>query len=192
MKLLANIITAIFHPVPVAILGVYLIAYTGIKNPATALVWTGISALFAGLVVVFVLYGVKKGMFSNIDISKREQRVKAFPFVILVSVLFMLVVYVFSGPFYLILGSILFMVALVLLDLVNTKVKASIHVASVAALVTGLVFMLGVKGLPLYLLVPISGWARVLEKKHTVREVIAGSIAGTALAVMSILIVQYF
>ena len=172
MKLLANILTWLLHPVALSIPSVFLIVMASTGNQLVALYWTFISLVFSSIISLFVLWGVKKGIFNNIDISNRKQRIIAYPVVIIVVCLFALTTYVFKGPLILIKGSALFIVGLIILDFVNSRIKASIHVASAAAFFTGLSYGYGGIFYLSLLLIPFVAWARIAEKKHTLRETV--------------------
>jgi membrane-associated phospholipid phosphatase len=190
MKLFANVLTWILHPVVLSIPSVYLISYSSTGDANISIYWTFISLIFSGIVSLFVLWGVKRKLFTNIDISNRKQRIIAYPFVVGVVALFAFTVHLFSGPTGLIESSILFVVGLIILDFVNSRIKASIHVGSVAAFFTGIAYMYGGAFYILLLLIPLVAWARVLEKKHTVPETIVGAICGSLLTLSAIYIVQ--
>lgn len=69
-------------------------------------------------------------------------------------------------------------------SIVNTRIKASVHVAAVSALITGLALVYQGYYWLLYILIPVICWARVKIERHTVPEVIAGSFIGSILAVI--------
>ena len=190
MKLFANILTWILHPVILSIPTVYLIAYSSTGDVTTSLYWTFISLIFSGMVSLFVLWGVQKKLFTNIDISNRKQRIIAYPFVVGVVCLFALTIHFFKGPVGLIKASILFVAGLIVLDFVNSRIKASIHVGSVAAFFTGIAYLYGGAFYLFLLLIPLVAWARVLEKKHSVPETIVGAICGSVLTLSAFYIVQ--
>jgi membrane-associated phospholipid phosphatase len=104
--------------------------------------------------------------------------------------LFAVTIHFFHGPVGLIKASILFVVGLIILDIVNSRIKASVHVGSVAAFFTGIAYLYGGVFYLFLFLIPIVAWARVLEKKHTVPETIIGAICGSLLTLSAIYIVQ--
>ncbi len=191
IKLLANLITFVLHPIILSLLAVFLIVYRETGDMNTAYYWTFISVFFAVVISLFVLVGIKKGFFTNIDVSVRKQRVILYPFAAAVMLLFVLVLLFFNGPKFLLVGLIAFIASLGILDVINRKIKASIHVATVAALSVGIIEMFGLKASPVLFAVPFVAWARVLEKKHTVKETIAGFLSGSILAIIGIIVVQY-
>lgn len=191
MKLFANTLTWITHPILLTIPGIYLITFYSTGKIETALFWTIVSLIFSAIVCSFVLVGVKMKFFNNIDVSNRKQRVILYPFATAVVITFALLIYILKGPQNLILGTILFIVALIILDIINRKIKASIHVASVSAFITGLTYLFGGWIFLSILLIPLVAWARVIEKKHTPRETVVGACCGIILTILSICVVQF-
>lgn len=190
MKSFANIITWVLHPVSLAIPAVYLIVLNSTGNHKSSLYWTFVALIFSLILSVFVLIGVKKGFFNNLDVSNRSQRVILYPFVIGIVIVFSLLVFVFRGPWALITAGTLFTLALLILDIVNMKIKASVHVASVSAIVIGIIYLYRGYSFLLLLFVPLVAWARIVEKRHTLKETIVGAVCGITLTVIAIFIVQ--
>lgn len=191
MKLLANIVAYLLHPVTLTLPAVFLIVYTSTFDFNLSLYWTFLSVVFTAIISVFVLFGVKKGFFNNIDVSNRKQRVILYPVVIAVVLLFAFFVFSQNGPRSLVYASCMFVAALIIFDIVNTRIKASIHVAAVASLVTGVVYHYGSIAYFLILLIPLMAWARIVEKRHTLRETIVGGVMGVIFSFIAIYIVQF-
>lgn len=191
MLLFANTLTWILHPIILSIPAVYLISYYSTGSVESSTYWTLVSLVFAGIVSAFVLIGVMKGFFNNIDVSNRKQRVILYPFSIAVVLLFALYVYLQNGPGHLMMGAILFVVALIILDIINRKIKASVHVASVAALITGIIYLYGGFTYLFLILIPLVAWARIVKKRHTPKETIVGGLCGILLTVAAVNIVQF-
>lgn len=190
MHLFPKIINVVLHPVIITIPGVFLIVYKNTGDSSLALWWTFISLIFSGIVALFVLFGVKKGFFNNLDVSNRKQRIILYPFIIATVLLFSCFVYFIHGPRVLIEASILIIVALILLDIINTKIKASGHVGVVSALVTGLIYAYGTVAFLSIVFIPLIAWARIVEKRHTLKETIVGAISGITLSILAISVVQ--
>jgi membrane-associated phospholipid phosphatase len=191
MKLFAKVINVILHPVALTLPGVFLIVFQSTKDTNEAFLWTFFSVIFSGIVSLFVLYGVKKGFFNNLDVSNRKQRIILYPFIIAVVILFIGFVYLMHGPSSLIKASVLIIAALLILDIINTKIKVSGHVAVVSSLVTGLVYAYGGAVFISILLIPLIAWARITEKRHTLKETVVGALCGIVLSLTAIYIVQF-
>ncbi len=190
MKSFPKIINVVLHPVVVTIPGVFLIVYKNTGSVSMALWWTMISLIFSAIIAMFVLYGVKKGFFNNLDVSNRKQRIILYPVIIIVVVLFSCFVYFTNGPKVLIEASALIITALILLDIVNTRIKVSGHVGVVSAFVTGLIYAFGGLSFFSLLLIPLIAWARIVEKRHTLKETIVGAVCGILLSALAITVVE--
>lgn len=190
MKFFGKLLGVILHPVVLVLTGVFIIVQGATGRVDEAIYWTILSSFFAFVIGAFVFIGVKKGFFNNFDVSNRKQRIILYPFAILVISLFAIYVYIVKGPSILISVSAFFVVSLAILDLVNKKIKASIHVASVAALSTGFILIYGLNYLLILLLIPLSAYARVAAKRHTVREVIVGAFFGIFLTLAGVYVVK--
>lgn len=192
MNFFSKFFGIILHPVLMCLIGVFIVVEQSTKSSSSAMIWTFISAIFALIVGLFVLLGVVKGFFNNFDVSNRKQRIILYPFVVVVVILFGLFVFLINGPEVLILASILFAASLILLDIINSKIKASIHVASVASLATGFVITFGISYLWVYFFVFLSAYARIVGKRHTKKETIVGALCGVVLTILGIFIVKSF
>lgn len=190
MNHFSKVVGVILHPVVLSLIGVFIIVYKSKVSIEDAIFWTFLSGLFSLIIGIFVIVGVRKGFFNNLDVSNQKQRIILYPFVILVVILFGLLVYFVNGPSVLIQASIIFSASLMLLDLINSKIKASVHVASVSALSTGLIALYGLYFIPVFLLVPFSAYARIKGKRHTLKEAVVGALCGVILTVAGIFIVQ--
>lgn len=191
MKRFANIVNIVLNPIVLTLPGVFLIVYQSTKDLNKAFLWTLLSVIFSGLVSLFVLYGVRRGFFNNLDVSNRKQRIILYPFIILVVMLFIGFVYLMHGPSSLIKASALIIVALLILDLINTKIKVSGHVAVVSSLVFGLVYSYGSVAFISILLIPFIAWARIIEKRHTLKETVVGAFCGMTLSLAAVYIVKF-
>jgi hypothetical protein len=80
--------------------------------------------------------------------------------------------------------------AIFTIAVVNTQVKASIHVATVTAVVLTLGLLYD---LPAYAIgvIPVIAWARIKTKRHTMREAIVGAVIGTVLILFMYIVVKY-
>lgn len=190
MESLAKVINVVLHPVTLTLPGVFLIVYQSTKDLNSAFLWTMLSVIFSGIVSLFVLYGVKRGFFNNFDVSNRKQRIILYPFIIAVVMFFIGFVYFLNGPSSLISASVLIIVALLILDFINMKIKVSGHVAVVSSLVVGLLYSYGNIAIFSIFLIPLIAWARIVERRHTLKETIVGAVCGILLSVLALYIVQ--
>jgi len=158
-----------------------------------ALKWTVFSYAFILSVAVFVIIGVLLGVFSNFDVSKREQRPLLFSFSAFAMFYYLVSLIILGGPKVLFLALFAVVLGLITIVALSRWIKASIHVATA----TCVILLIGIiyKGYSFILLalVPLLAWSRVKTKEHTVLETIIGSILGVALTLIVYTISrQYF
>lgn len=182
MLILARLISLIANPLFVLIPLPFLLIYKTTGNINYALQWTYYSFIFIFLVVAFVLYAVKKGMFTDFDVSKREQRPMLFSVTILIGLCYIIGLYMFHGPLILFITIFGIIAGVFIASIVNTQIKASIHVATISAVTSAVSIIYGGKYWLLLILIPIVGWSRVKIKRHTVLETIIGGILGSSLS----------
>lgn len=191
MILFARIISIIASPLVVAVPVSYALVFKTSNNVFYAIVWTVVSLLFAATVGLFVLFGVKKGMFSDFDISIKEERKPIFIFSAIASVLYLFIILLLHGPKILMvtLGALLFGV---LIDsFVNRKIKASIHLAVYSAFAAVLSVLYGGIFWVFVLLIPLVAWSRIKLKRHTLTETIVGTILGLIIVIVLYYVVNY-
>lgn len=191
MKKFAKILTFIIHPATLAVPAVFLIVFKEVGNFNTAISWTVAAMFFTGIVGAFVVYGVKKGFFSDVDVSVRRQRVILYPFVIGIILLLILFVYLLGGPPVLMYAGIFLIFSLIVFDIINMRIKASVHVASVTSISIVLVQLYGGWAYLTLLLIPIVAWARIVQKRHTLKETIVGATCGSVLTIAALVVIQY-
>lgn len=184
---IARIITEVLSPplVGIAVLGI--ITYAVTSSLEQFLVWWAISAGAIAIVpLAFVLWGVRRGRFTDHHITLREQR--TLPFIVgLVSVCAAIaVMVVFHAPPDVLAITITTMIGGVVLMGLTRITKPSMHAATVAgsAVVMVIHFGLGPYTIPLFVLVPIVAWGRIKIKAHTLYHVVLGSLTGIALAIV--------
>lgn len=191
MRKFALFISAISNPLFISIPFSYFLVLRTSGDPAYSLAWTIISMSFAGLVGLFVLYGVKRGFFSDYDVTKRQERPPLFAFTGIITVLYFIAIFILNGPKILLvsLGALLF--AILLAEIINTKIKASMHMAVFSSLSLVLIILYGGAFWLLLLFAPVVAWSRLRLKRHTPREIVAGTILGITIVFAIYLVVKY-
>ena len=191
MNLFARIISFISNPVLLSIPFSYALVFKSREDFLYALAWTFVSVLFASLMGVFVVLAVRQGIFSDFDISKRQERTPVFIFTGLLSVLYFLIVFLLNGPKVLLiaLGALLF--GVIIADIINRKIKASIHLAVFSSFSVIMGILYGGMFWVLLLIAPLVAWSRVKLKKHEPLETIVGGLVGIIIVLMLYVVVKY-
>lgn len=74
------------------------------------------------------------------------------------------------------------------LILINLFFKASGHAAGVAGPISALIFLYGLIATPLLALIPLTMWARVQAKGHTVSQTVVGALLSAGITVVVLLL----
>lgn len=133
------------------------------------LVYVGV---FSFLVWVLRIVAVKK-LKTNWDMSDRKKRVYVlFPLVAISAIFFLL--QLMWGNASLLWFSLSLFVWILGFALITLRTKISGHMAVLTLCIGSLVLWYGVQYSPLFLLVPLVAWSRIVLKRHTPIEVIGG------------------
>lgn len=190
--LLGRYISYISNPIFILLALPYFIIFLYTKDHALALFWTVFTWIFLVIFAFFVLIGIKKGFFTDYDVSKREQRFLLYLFAAILNLVYFFLLISVSAPLILQFVSVGVMSGILVGSIVNIKIKASVHVAAASAFITGISLVYGAWFYLLYLFIPIICWARLVIKRHTLIEVITGCLIGISLAVIMYLLGQNY
>jgi membrane-associated phospholipid phosphatase len=184
-KAIARWISHIMSPHIVGIVLVSAMAFQFSDDPRSIVLWL---ALVIPLLVVppliYLLWLVHRGTIEDIYMPNRKTRLR--PLAVLMVWLLGclgLIRYWEAPP--VVESFVLAATILVgILSLVTLFWKISFHGAAISAAATTTVMVAGSYAWPVVLLVPLVGWARVRLKRHTLRQVIYGSLVGVLIALI--------
>ena len=178
----ARLVSNILAPVTISIPAVLLVAFYDAQSLASALFYTSVTLFFLSFgPMLYIIIGVRLGKFSDVDVSRRKERIGPFLFG-LASVLAGLVTLVLiKAPKNLQTLLIITAVSCIVMLVITLWWKISIHASSLAGTVTFLTALYGVIVLPAFLLVVLVSWSRVVLRRHTVAQVVAGALVSITL-----------
>jgi len=191
MKTLARVISYLFNPILLLVFVPFILLYRTTNEFSIAAFWTGYTLIFLIAIGAYMLYEVKRGRFTDLDVSKREQRPVLFIMCIIFTVLYMLGLWLLKGPFPLFIVAVGIVVGIILASIINMWIKASLHMATLAALIFSISVVYGGWYSLLLLLFPLVAWARLRLKRHTMQEVIVGGIFGSLLSLVMYILLKW-
>lgn len=124
-------------------------------------------------VIIWLVWNVKTGRYTNMDVSNRVQRKTLYIFIAACVIAYLIFNYIKNG--YLDLVMLFILILLFALQISNFFIKSSMHTSFnifVAALFFTLDWKMGLVWLGIAILVGIT---RVILKRHTVKEVFMGA-----------------
>lgn len=190
-KKIAEVISLVLNPLIVLMPVPFFLVLEKTDNLMLALQWAGVSIFFICVFFLVILIGVKFGIFSDLDISKREQRPVLFSLGMALTISYFIFLILFHAPTILLLGTAAIILGLIVLGIVNSFTKASGHLAVLSAFLTFLVLVEGWEFLPGFLLLPVLAWARIKTKNHTVLQTVLGTLIGSLTVLTIYVIVKY-
>lgn len=192
MIVFAKAISFLLSPIFVLLPIPYILVGTFNQNYAYALKWTIFSYSFILAVVVFILLGVLLGVFSNFDVSKREQRPLLFSFSAFAMFCYLLSLIILNGPKVLFIALFAIILGLIAIVIVNRWIKASIHMATATSVILFIDIVYKGYFFLLLFLIPLLAWSRVKMKEHTPLETAVGSILGIVITLIVYTISKQF
>lgn len=186
--LLARFISFIFNPYILILPIPYLLVLRETGDSLYAGKWAIFTLCFLIAVGLSVFILVRKGYFSDLDISKREQRPLFFFLLVLFAIIYFLSLFYFQGPIVLFTALSGIFLSIVVFSFINTRIKASIHVASITGLIFSFSILYSGIFLALLFLIPLIGWSRIKIHRHTKEEVFMGAFMGILIPLVMVII----
>ncbi len=190
-KFIAEFISVILNPLVLLVPLPFFLVYETGGSLASSILWTIITFLFIFLFFVFILFGIWRGFFSDLDVSRRKQRPLLFLVAILLTLVYISILFIFHAPVILYIAAVSVMAGLGAVDMVNSVIKASVHLATLSAVSTFLVIVEGWPFLFAYLLIPVLAWSRIKTKNHTPKETALGTSLGILFTLTVYVIFKY-
>lgn len=191
MKILAEIISTVFNPVVLLFPLPYLLVYKVSNDDGLALKWFFFSSVFLLVTCLFIMIAVKRKIFTDIDVSKREQRPLLFLFVSIIAMVYLSGLLFLQGPPILFFAITGILIGVIIFSFINLRIKASLHVASSSALIFILSILYGGNFLLLLVLIPIIAWSRVKLKRHSLSEATVGGTLGVLITLCMYLVLRF-
>ena len=182
---IARHVSNILAPATISLPFVMLVAFFQAQNQLTAFIYACITLFFLSIgPLLYIFIGVRLGKLSDLDVSRRSQRAGPFLFGIFSVMIGWLVLVVINGPKNLQTVMIITVCSGIIMMVITFWWKISIHASSLGGVATMLTVLYGAIMLPLFVLLVLVSWSRVALRRHTVTQVIAGSLAGIVISLV--------
>lgn len=186
---LARITTNIFvPPVNTLILFVIIIFYQ-FESKQDQILALSVAFLFSFFIpILFFMWLRRKDLVADVDATNKEERTIPYLFGILLCIIALLISYFFWGFTLFSKIWLIYSVNTIWLIAINKFWKISAHAIGMSAPIGVLFFVFGQPSLIALVLLLYIGWTRLYLKKHTISQIIAGSIFGFFLTYLQLLI----
>jgi membrane-associated phospholipid phosphatase len=185
----ARYVSNILSPISVSIPFILLVALYHAQNIISALTYASATLLFISIgPMIYILVGVYQGKFTDFDVSVRSQRSGPFLFSILSALVGLFMLFYLHGPRDLQTVMLAVITCGAILMLITFWWKISMHASVLAGVVTMLTALYGNIILPAYVLLILVCWSRVVLRRHTMAQVIVGSLLSILLSMLTLAI----
>ena len=177
---LARLISQIFHPILLNICSFLIVGYASLSTHGSGLRWAGICILVLVLPpTLFYYVRLRQGVYSDEDVSVREQRNELYLFGFIWVLISLAVLGLLGAPSPFLALMICALVIGVIAGVVNLFWKISAHATAVASTATIALLYVPPLGAFLWGCALAVGWARVRTRNHTPMQVLAGLCSAT-------------
>jgi membrane-associated phospholipid phosphatase len=179
----AQIISIVGLPPLLAIATILALSSRAIADPVEAVRVALVSSFFIAIApVLYIVYLLKHNKISGgADLQHREERWRPYLVGIGSCVVGFLVLLRLQAPGSILVLTLCYAINTTVMAVITQRWKISAHAAGAALPATALYAFFGTAALAFAVVVPMVCWARVRVKMHTVAQVSAGALLGTAL-----------
>jgi hypothetical protein len=182
---IAHNVSNILAPATISLPFILLVAFYQAQDKLSALIYACLTLFFLSVgPLMYIIVGVRLGKLSDIDVSRRSQRFGPFIFGIISAMIGWLILTLTDGPRNLQTVMIITIFSGIIMMMITLWWKISLHASSLGGVATMLTVLYGAVMLPLFVLLVLVSWSRVVLRRHTVPQVIAGSLAGIVLSLI--------
>ncbi len=178
---IARVISQVLHPVILGVVSIFIVGLLGVAPPRVGVIWSLVSTFIQVVPpMIFFIYRLRQGAYSDDDVSVRSQRNELYLFGIGNLSVGLLVLWLLGAPAP-IRALITAAIAISTIAwLINLSWKISVHASSMGSTATLAAIYSEPLGLILWLCALALGWARVRTRNHTLMQVVAGLGLATA------------
>ena len=185
----ARIVTNLFVPPVNTFLVLTFLSVILFESKTDSLIALVISFLFSlAFPIIFFLWLRKKNLVADVDATNKDERTIPYLFGFVLCIIALIISFYLWGFILFSKIWLIYSINTLLLIRINHFWKISAHAIGVAAPIAILFFTVGDQALYLFLLLILIAWTRLYLKKHTISQIIAGSVFGFLLTYLQLLI----
>jgi len=177
---IAKFISMVAHP-PIISIPTFIILNYFLAGPDQFIVPTTISIIFGALIPISTSLILIKKMNTDLDITDRTKRTMPLILAICSYLLGFLVLLCYGAPAVVSALMLVYGINTLIILIINFYWKISIHAMGIAGPTATFIFTFGLVGVLPGLIIPFVMWSRLKLKKHTLSQVIAGTVLGLLL-----------
>lgn len=183
-KRIANLISSILNPFLVGMVILLLLSFYSASSTLDALKWALVSIAVSLLpVYLAIIYLVRSGRLDVMFTDVRGKRTKIYLLAGLWAAVGYITLTYLGAPSIMVAAFIAGLVTIAVFTGINLWWKISLHTAFVAASVTVLVMLYGWIAVVTVALIPLTAWARVELKHHSLAQAAGGALLAALIVV---------
>ncbi|WP_312825509.1 phosphatase PAP2 family protein [Epilithonimonas sp.] len=185
---LSKVISNFFNPLVSLVIYFFYYSYKNYTWEEASKKFLPILLLLIIPIAIWIYRNVKKGNYTNMDVSNRKQRHSLYIFIIIATIIFLTVDYFLHKE---IDWTVLMLcILLILMQISNFFIKSSMH-TSLNIYVSALFFTIEpIIGIFWFLLSILIGITRVILKRHTPKEVLSGGTIAIFVSLIYLIMVK--
>ena len=176
----AKFISSITHP-PLLSIPTFAVINYYLLGMNKSIEITLICLIFAALIPIITSLILIKKMKIDIDITDRTKRTFPLLFAIFSYLIGFFILYNVDAPSLTTALMFIYFSNTLIILFITLSWKISIHAMGVAGPTVAIIYLFGYKGVIFGLLIPLVMWSRVILKKHSLTQVLAGAVLGLTL-----------
>ena len=184
-KRIANLTSNILNPFLLCLVIILLLSFASAPSALDALKWAFISMALSILPVFLVIvYQVRIGRLDAVFTVVRGQRTKIYLLAVVCAVMGCIILAYLKAPSILVAAFAAGLSTAAVFTCINLWWKISLHTAFVAGAVTVLIMLHGWIAMATVVLVPLTAWARIELKHHSLAQAATGALLAALIVVV--------
>lgn len=177
LDIFASLVALVAHPVVIGTLGLLTVVLTSVETLPVRLFYLSLLVMLTFVPAALYLFVLFRGnVMDMLELIHREARLVPYILMILGAVAAVSVLFVIDAPRPIFIMTLVLLANEVVLGTVNFWTKVSIHTATATFTAITLGYLLSSAWYSLIFLVPLIAWARIYRKRHTITQVLSGSV----------------
>ncbi len=184
-KRIANLTSYILNPLLLGMVMIVLLSFASTSSTSDAIKWALISIALTVLpVFLVIIYLVWHGKLDAIFINIREQRTKIYLLGGICTIIGFTTLNLLRAPSMLVSAFTTGLSITAIFMFINLWWKISLHTALASALATILLILYGRIAIVTVALIPLTGWARIELKSHSIAQVATGALLAALIVIV--------
>lgn len=176
-KILSNVFDGSLISIPILI----IICLSVESDVIKALGWAFLCLAFTMIIPYLYVYILnRKKLIDDLHIPNRENRIKPLIITTVSNIIGFTILYILKAPLFLKTMILAVIVSNIIIGIITYFWKISIHTAWITFIVITFIILFGRWMMLLLPLIPVIGWSRVKIKRHTITQVITGSVISSS------------